>query len=274
MGPGQAAIQLFRAWMATRPEPEWFPVNCHEIARGLGVKVHGEPFNDAFEGALCISDGMSAIIYNEGIDETGRKNFTIAHELGHYSLHKNQNSLRCSMGDLGDYGSALHTKNIEQEANQFAATLLMPANDVRSQMANKTITIELAGQLKVRYGTTLTATSYRLAELSGKPIAIVEVRNDRIYRSWTNDAMRQTGFWQPKGSFISSDVLALSDPNEPVDASLWLDDHKAKDWEIFQSYAKMPSYDKTLFIVRAVSREGERDMWDDVEDSVDKFPKW
>ena len=194
--------------------------------------------------------------------------------LGITHSHKNQISLKCSTRDLGNFGSALHTKSIEQEANQFAANLLMPANDVRLQMANKTVTIELAGQLKIRYGTTLTATSYRLAELSRKPVAVVEVRSNRIFRSWCNDAMRQTGFWQPKGSFISSDVMAASDPNEPIDASFWLNDYKAKDWEIHQSFAKMPSYDQILFIVRAVSREGDKGMWDDVEDSVDKFPKW
>jgi len=34
--------------------------------------------------------------------EEGRKNFTIGHELGHYSVHKDKKELRCSMADLNE----------------------------------------------------------------------------------------------------------------------------------------------------------------------------
>ena len=51
----------------------------------------------------------------------GLKNFTIAHELGHWVLHR----------DL----IGKHTPQMEREADKFATYLLMPENFVRSEFA-------------------------------------------------------------------------------------------------------------------------------------------
>ena len=51
----------------------------------------------------------------------GLKNFTIAHELGHWVLHK---------GLIGE-----HTPQMEREADKFATYLLMPENFVRAEFA-------------------------------------------------------------------------------------------------------------------------------------------
>ena len=51
------------------------------------------------------------------------KNFTLAHELGHFLLHKNASSFRI---DLQDYSAEGDPLNQETEANYFAGSLLMP----------------------------------------------------------------------------------------------------------------------------------------------------
>ena len=51
----------------------------------------------------------------------GLKNFTIAHELGHWVLHRNL---------IGE-----HTPQMEREADKFATYLLMPENFVREEFA-------------------------------------------------------------------------------------------------------------------------------------------
>ena len=51
----------------------------------------------------------------------GLKNFTVAHELGHWVLHRNL---------IGE-----HTRQIEREADKFATYLLMPENFVREEFA-------------------------------------------------------------------------------------------------------------------------------------------
>jgi len=49
--------------------------------------------------------------------------FTLAHELGHFVLHKDDNNFRI---DLQDYSIDGDPKNQETEANYFAGSLLMP----------------------------------------------------------------------------------------------------------------------------------------------------
>ena len=144
---------------------------------------------------------------------------------------------------------------------------LSPAAE--DQMVDK-----LLGTLSRRYETTLTATALRMIELSPKPAAIVTLSNNRVRWSWRNDSMKQTGFWQERGLRKPDNVFDYNEDDQPIDSRLWLDDHKADQWELYQSYLSMPYYNQTLFMLRAESREGEEDYLDDVEDAVDQFPDW
>lgn len=95
-------MQLYNTWRTTRPPEAVFPVDCRAIATELGIKVHGDDLGDDFEAGLFIQPGVTAIVYNEKIREDGRKNFSIGHELGHFSLHKDRKEIRCSLADLTD----------------------------------------------------------------------------------------------------------------------------------------------------------------------------
>ena len=55
-----------------------------------------------------------------------RKKFTLAHEIGHYVLHKDD-KVRYRIDEL-DYSNDTETIKLESEANYFAASLLVPAD--------------------------------------------------------------------------------------------------------------------------------------------------
>lgn len=61
------------------------------------------------------------------------KNFTLAHEIGHFLLHKNEDSFRI---DLQDYSEEGDPENQETEANFFAGTLLMPKGKLLIALQN------------------------------------------------------------------------------------------------------------------------------------------
>lgn len=89
--------------------------------------------NSAFVGALTSgNNGQMYIMVNKGIDNIGRRNFTIAHELGHYFLAHNlhSNNFFCSDGEIVEENLA--SAPIEREANYFADCLLMPEDKVKS----------------------------------------------------------------------------------------------------------------------------------------------
>ena len=80
------------------------------------------------------------IIINKNKPET-RQNFTIAHEIGHYFLHKdkiktNENLLVDGESSLDGSSilfrlDATETTQVETEANNFAASLIMPTKLVQ-----------------------------------------------------------------------------------------------------------------------------------------------
>ena len=273
MTPTRVANDILKAWFHDKSEADRFPVDCHAIADGFGIKVYGDNLDPEFQGALFIQQGLTAIIYNDSIREEGRKNFTLGHELGHFFLHKNRKELRCSWADLADFvEKSTHPKNIEQEANQFAVGLLMPPDDFRKSSRGREPSIMLLSRLAVRYQTSLTATAYRLVDLSTRPLALVIVKDSRVTHWRRNHEMKQTGFWLDRGNLVSS--IEPSEKNTSVDADVWLDEIHASSWNLTQSSIYMPHYNQTLILISAESREYEQDEWDDVQDSVDLIPRW
>src|SRR5690348_5615373 len=148
MRPRAAANQITLAIRKALPTERWFPVDPLQIARELGVEIFDEDLGQGIEGAMLSSHGKSAIVINCRVRDPGRRVFTGAHELGHYSLHRDRKELRCSFEDLIDM--APHPFNIEQEANEFAMTLLMPIDDVRNQTGHDVPSIALVKQLAGR----------------------------------------------------------------------------------------------------------------------------
>ncbi|MCI0620507.1 MAG: ImmA/IrrE family metallo-endopeptidase [Acidobacteria bacterium] len=269
MSPTRTAIQIFKAWTHDRPEDKHFPVDCREIAKEFAIKVQGDDLGEEFEGGLFIQGKLKAIIYNERIREEGRKNFTIGHEFGHFFLHREKKELRCSLDNLTEFNSKPHPDNIEVEANCFSANLLMPTDDLRCQLKGRDINLDLAGILTDRYQTTLTAVSLRIVEVTHKPAALI-VSKGGMVRWWRrNDAMAQCGLWLTRGQVLPSDATAGHRDGSIVDSGTWLTGRYADAWEIIQSVADMPSYNQTLILLLAASREAEEDWLAGVQDCVD-----
>lgn len=87
--------------------------------------------NINFVGAFTKANSNQLyIMVNQNIGNDGRKNFTIAHELGHYFLQHQltTNSFYCFENEILE--DNLHQDNIENEANYFATCLLMPEEKI------------------------------------------------------------------------------------------------------------------------------------------------
>src|SRR5688572_7924209 len=73
--------------------PEIFlPVKIEEIAKSRGLSVVPYPLGADVSGILSIKNGIGTIGYNQEEPKV-RRRFTIAHEFGHYELHKDQSEL-------------------------------------------------------------------------------------------------------------------------------------------------------------------------------------
>ena len=135
--PVRARVEsLLRSHGLTTP-----PVPVEKIAKALGVQVQGVPFDDDLSGLIYI-DGKKPIIAVNSRHHLNRRRFTIAHELGHFVLHKEAlaGQIHVDRGFrvlMRDGTSASGTDGREIEANQFAAELLMPKSFVLTEVRRK-----------------------------------------------------------------------------------------------------------------------------------------
>lgn len=101
-----------------------FPVDPKRIAQSLGIEVH-ETWLDADTAGFIIRErGQSTQIFLNQADAPARRRFTLAHELGHFVQHRDDDEI--GFVDRRDEVSSSGTDPAEIWANRFAAELLMP----------------------------------------------------------------------------------------------------------------------------------------------------
>lgn len=138
------------------------PVDVYGLASSLGVKVIEAPLPDGRSGQIEKKHGNYVITVNQGHPSV-RKRFTIAHELGHFVLHKDLIGEHNGIFDNRMYrDERFDNHQFETEANKFAASILMPSElitELRSQGCNS------AANLAVRLDVSQQAMEFRLQNL-------------------------------------------------------------------------------------------------------------
>jgi Zn-dependent peptidase ImmA (M78 family) len=108
------------------------PIDLNVIADYCNLKIlQGSFKNNNVEGAL---DRSNKTVYLLQDDSFERKNFTLAHEIGHLKLHEDVKTELFFMQQL-DQIADLQTHpedDIEADADKFAASLLIPEPLIKS----------------------------------------------------------------------------------------------------------------------------------------------
>ncbi len=130
------------------------------------------------DGRLAVLGGQGLITVRENIPEQGRKRFVMAHELGHYELHREMIPLiSCSEDDFLKWNA--DNQHLEVEANHFAGELLMPEDMFKKSVAGKALSASLFESLYRTFDVSLTAAAIRFATLRPE-YALVCSSPDRI----------------------------------------------------------------------------------------------
>lgn len=145
------------------------PVPVEKIAEALGLRIQLEPFEGDISGCT-VRQGEKAVVGVNSLHHPNRQRFTIAHEIGHFLLHKGEEIIvdrgfRINFRD-DESGKAENPEEIE--ANIFAAELLMPRTFLRNDLKDKSVDIEddaLMYELAAKYRVSAQALSYRLLNL-------------------------------------------------------------------------------------------------------------
>lgn len=191
-------ITLFLNSVYKNAPEERFPVDIKKLALEYSsikfpsepiVRIQEEPFED-FDGALIHTANWNILI-NKKIS-SGRKNFTLAHEFGHYLLHRHllTDGIRCNYEAMRDW--SVNSTTMEQEANTFASYLLMPFDDFRKQVDNQAVDFNLFKKLTERYGTSLTAVILRWLEQTSKRAVFIVSVDGFIDWAWSSEKALKT----------------------------------------------------------------------------------
>lgn len=149
-----------------------YPLNIVEICTKMGITVQQtDEFPDDVSGIIFKENNRYYILVNK-FHSVGRKSFTIAHELGHYILHKKlldeENELvsyiKSSNGNvIPVLPRGIEYNKRETEANNFAASLLMPEETFK-KVCERSNSIE---EVAHYFGVSVAAASIRANNIAG-----------------------------------------------------------------------------------------------------------
>lgn len=252
-------IQLSKLWLASG---QGFPVRATDIALEVTKQRFSDPVGRVVPHGIPGIDGMLSrrekhkdwcISYDENVVVPGRINFTIAHEFGHYLIHRNlRNIFECGKKEIMDYDS-LESRRLESQANIFASYLLMPRNDFEVQIKGHELSFELLGHCAERYHTSLTATALKWLEFTKETAMLVIADHDEfICWSYCSQSARRLGVYKLPGEVLPQSAIENLRGNNTgsrirrrVESGVW---HPTE--EAIESAIISDQFEQLIFLIR------------------------
>ena len=224
-----------------------------QLAAQLGLTIV-EVDSQSFEGALLRSsrDLSGRILVRRGIRESGRRRFTVAHEIGHYILHVDQ-QIPCSPRVIEGWREGKPTP--EREADTFASELLLPTTETVPCVNSRWPSMEVVADVAEHFGTSLMAAGRKFCDVASQACAVVWSSQRKI--RWFHGSPTFAHFIEV-GKEIDFDSVAyrayeskpLPSEMEEVPAEAWIKSSWLKeDAVISEQTVPMPSYDGCLSLI-------------------------
>lgn len=199
-----------------------------EIAYTRGALVQYAPLTGA-EARISIVGDRAVITIAESISNRHRRRFSIAHELGHFELHRRQlPRSSCTTDDLNSWSSKGTSRDPEREANTFAAVLLLPETFFTALCDEADPSLDYVSELAARFDVSLTATALRYIHFAEATCAVVYCRDGRIEWAQGSTSFKERGFFIDGGTVDPRSIAAslfrgnrITRPRE-VAADVWL----------------------------------------------------
>ena len=187
------------------------------------------------DGRIIHGKGKSLIAINETIAFETRKRFTIAHELGHYLMHRNDPiSHTDNMGSLSWFNDKSKQKMAiqEYEANTFASELLLPTAIFTKEIEDYYFSPELIREVSDKYKLSRSSVIHRFVENGNHPVCVFYTRNNKVhYWRRSNDFNYRikeiTKLPPPSDSvaaefFTQNKIYSIDESTQEISKSTWL----------------------------------------------------
>jgi len=211
-------------------EVKALPVDPFYLAKRAEAEVVHVDMQNFCDGFLMVQSGKIRIGLNSAITSEKRKNYTLAHELGHLCMdvsgEPNQ-KIECASTGIESYSKNLIP--IEIRANRFASELLLPKHLVGDLIEQKALGWSSVAEVGDIANVSLTATARKFMQLTDEACSLVVSENG--YIKWFESSPSFNLRFDMTGRLIHADTFAASAfksmviPNEFTDiaASAWVE---------------------------------------------------
>ena len=244
MTPGERAEALIEELCISSPEE----VDVDAIAFDANIEVSYESMSGC--EASLVGFGDHAIATISPSTSRGRERFSLAHEIGHWKLHRGR-SFRCRADEPDD--NLLANKDLEKQADEFAAHLLMPAPLFNPAVkAAGRPGFKQLGEIASKFDTSLMATSLRLANVNTLPVIVACYDASGLkWHVMARDVPRR--WWLKRELDEDSFAYDLVFQGKPCthlgkqSADAWFENSDADKYEVYEQC--VPSGDKALVLL-------------------------
>jgi Zn-dependent peptidase ImmA (M78 family) len=208
------------------------------------------------QGRIVLSGDSAIITINSNVQDTPKRRFILAHEMGHFTLHKKltTRTYTCYERDLVTW---TQNQNVETEANEFASALLMPSKAFKKQTANRGLSLQVMEDLQATFGTSFTATGIRYTQCGDVPSAIISMKSGLVeFAKFSEDFPGQfipVKTRIPSGTVANDALGGSKPPNYPVKVRLrdWFNSIEPKHYNrmVYELCIESPRYDLIISLL-------------------------
>ncbi len=260
--PVNKAREIISQWSIDDPKE----IILANIASDMNLLIIKRRITGAVSMLVC-RDNVGLITLRDDIREVGRKRFAIAHEIGHFVLHKGKSPLAVCTDE--DFQAWYKHSTDEAEANAFAAEMLMPADLFRERCVGEEPSFTEVIKLAEDFQTSLTATAIRYVELGKHPCALIASKDSRIIWMSVHEDFpyRIIG----RGSRLHKyscandyfETGSVPEQAEPVSGIAWIEDLKhAKRCSVYEAVIPLKSYNTVLSFIWIEHDANEGEDWE------------
>ena len=138
-------------------------INPYFLCTLLGISVV-ENYPLEKDGYLICSEGVKLIFVSNTITNVHRKQFIIAHEIGHFMLHREQ--MYCCSEISIESQQRVNSLSQEQQANEFASELLLPTDVLTMQLPSEHLSFAFISNIANKYNVSVTMAAMKAVKHS------------------------------------------------------------------------------------------------------------
>lgn len=228
-------------------------VSIEDIIYALNIPLKYTKLSNC-EGRIIHSEGKSLIVVNNNTSFQTRRDFTLAHELGHFLMHRHDMNHHIddstTMSWFDDKNNAKASKQ-EIEANIFASEILLPSHLFKKEVECKKFSPELIRFISDKFKVSRSSVIYRFLELGNHPICVFYTKDNKV-RYWRrskdfNYRIKECTKIPPPNDSVSAEyfddgtIYYSKDSKQEIVKSTWLEVRADYTDDIFYEYCLIHS---------------------------------